>query len=374
MVWAQEAAQVVVTSDAQSQETTYTATSGACRISWIVSSLAINRGVVRQRSACSRPLAEQVPLIAKVMSKVLSEPSDAATLRTLYWGRLYPDGQPDSALAMRLALAAKRSELWDAVRGRPRTGNVNNQVRKLANNALIYAELREMFQKSGLDIQVAAVEKVLVAPAGKLPFFEQLPKGEIKATDRLPYDCMTWFSVTHLGPQRAELRTGIEGERIRRQHSGSPVTMWPFKKKAPTPDQLPIDGPWAISQGEHNGSVMIVRSNTGYAEFGSVPGYEHQVGIAVPLRAPEATGLPSPEENAELSTIEDTLCLALEEHAESLFAAVITTNGMREFVFYTRAPQEVRLRFGQLRDRITTHQLQLMIQPDKDWAVYARLR
>jgi hypothetical protein len=36
---------------------------------------------------------------------------------------------------------------------------------------------------------------------------------------------------------------------------------------------------------------MFVRRNIGYREFESVPGYEHQVGIAVPLRNPEASGL-----------------------------------------------------------------------------------
>jgi len=118
---------------------------------------------------------------------------------------------------------------------------------------------------------------------------------------------------------------------------------------------------------------MIVRSNTGYREFGSLPGYEHQVGIAVPLRAPEPTGLPSPAENAELSEIEDVICDSLEHQAESLLVAVITTSGMREFVFYTRAPQELQQRFPQLRGRITSHEIQLMIQPDKTWGVYAQL-
>jgi len=45
---------------------------------------------------------------------------------------------------------------------------------------------------------------------------------------------------------------------------------------------------------------------------------------------------------------------------------------MREFVFYTRAPQQVKERFEQLRDRIT-HQIQLMIQLDETWKVYAQL-
>ncbi len=194
-LWAQASGDVVVTTDSQSQDTSYTAANGSCRISWVVSGLAINRGGARLRFQCSLPIAEQVPLISKVMDKALA---GADLPHTLYWGRLYPDGRPDPTLAMRLAIAAKRSPLWDAPKGRPRSGNVNELVRKLANEALIYRELRDMFQAKGLDIHVTSVEKVLVAPAARLPFFEQLPAGEIRATDKLPFDCMTWFSITRL--------------------------------------------------------------------------------------------------------------------------------------------------------------------------------
>jgi hypothetical protein len=41
-------------------------------------------------------------------------------------------------------------------------------------------------------------------------------------------------------------------------------------KKAPTPDQLPINGPWAVFEGDCDGNIMIVRSNTGYRKFGSM--------------------------------------------------------------------------------------------------------
>jgi hypothetical protein len=148
--------------------------------------------------------------------------------------------------------------------------------------------------------------------------------------------------------------------------------MWPFRKKVPK--SLPIHGPWAVGVGETDGSVTIMRLNSGYAKFGNIHGYEHQVGIAIPLRAPEESGLPSPEEDAELAEIEGSLCLALEQDAESLLVAIITTGGMREFVFYTRAPQYVRQRFERFRDGIGSHEIQLMIQPDKDWDVYAQLR
>jgi hypothetical protein len=146
--------------------------------------------------------------------------------------------------------------------------------------------------------------------------------------------------------------------------------MWPFNNRTRIPDRLPIEGPWTVGQGENDGKVMIVRFNSGYKGFAPIPSYEYQAGIAVPLLAPESNGLPSSGENAELGGIEDTICASLEQEAQSLFVASITTCGMKEFVFYTRAPENVKQRFQNLQRSITTHDIQLMIQPDKNWEVY----
>ena len=143
--------------------------------------------------------------------------------------------------------------------------------------------------------------------------------------------------------------------------------------KSPDPNLLPIDGPWSVGESQYDGKVMIVRSNTGYRELKRVTGYEHQVGIAVPFRSPEPSGLPSPEEHVELDAIEDAISNSLQEQAESLLVAIITTSGMREFVFYTRAPQEVQHRFEQLRSRIASHEIQMMIQLDEAWEIYTEL-
>ncbi len=149
--------------------------------------------------------------------------------------------------------------------------------------------------------------------------------------------------------------------------------MWPFRKKSSQPLNLPIEGPWSVSHGENEGKAAIVRTNSGYKEFVPLAGYEHQLGIAVPFRAPEPTGLPSPEENMQLGDLEDALCDSLQIDAESLFVATITTSGMKEFVFYTKAPEQVKERFEAVRSTITSHELQFMIQPDKQWETYAQL-
>ena len=189
--------EVRVEYDSALRETNYTVVAGDCRISWTVYGSETNRGVIRHRSDCGLTLGAQAPLLAKLLRKVLESKAEAAQFRTLSWGRLYPDGARDATLAVRLALAAKRSAEWDAARGAPRGGDINGWVRKLANDALIYEELRHVFREVGLEIRLAGVEKVLVLEAGKLPFFEKLREGGAQVSDKLPFDCQTWFSVSH---------------------------------------------------------------------------------------------------------------------------------------------------------------------------------
>jgi len=192
--------EVTVQTDPGTHDTTYSIAKGNCRIRWVASGSEVNRGVVRQYADCALPFPEQVSLISKLMSRFLKDAAKKDAFRTLSWGRLFPDGPKDTEMAARLAEAAKRSPQWDAARGLPKTGDLNGFVRKLANEASIHAELREAFRNAGLDIEIASVEKVLVLRAGQLPFFDRLSTREVKATDRLPFDCQTWFKVSKLTP------------------------------------------------------------------------------------------------------------------------------------------------------------------------------
>ena len=144
--------------DSELRDTNYTVVAGDCRLSWKVYGSETNRGVIQHRPDCGLTLGEQAPLIAKVLRRVMESKAEAAQFRTLSWGRLYPDGARDATLSVRLALAAKRSAEWDAARGAPRGGDINGWVRKLANDALIYEELRPVFREVGLEIRLAGVE------------------------------------------------------------------------------------------------------------------------------------------------------------------------------------------------------------------------
>jgi len=190
---------VMVERDIDLRETRFTIAAGDCRIVWTVFGTEINRGLIRHRAVCGLPLSDQAPLIGMLLRKVMSSGAAAADFQTLDWGRLYPDGISDETMAIRLSLAASRSPEWDAGSGAPRKGDINGWVRRLANASSIFKELHPLFLEAGLEIQLSAVEKVLVLQARQLPFHEKLRLHGVQAEDKVPFDCQVWFSVRPVG-------------------------------------------------------------------------------------------------------------------------------------------------------------------------------
>ena len=185
---------VTIEHDSQWNATIYKISGRDCTIEWIARNSEI--GVIKQSAECAVSLSEQVPLLERICKQFFSKDKNAQAFRTLFWGRLEPDTPNGSReLSLRLALAAHQSPGWDAKRGRPKNGDINGFIRDLANREMIYPELKELFARFHKSITFSCAEKVLVQKAGELPFYEQLQQQGVKAADKLPFDCMTWFSV-----------------------------------------------------------------------------------------------------------------------------------------------------------------------------------
>ena len=99
-------------------------------------------------------------------------------------------------MSARLAIFSKQSPLWDSKQGRQRSGQINQVIIKLANQGQVYDEWQKAFNRHNVKILVSGVENVSVARAGDLPYFDELQTHGINAPDRLPYDCLIWFSLT----------------------------------------------------------------------------------------------------------------------------------------------------------------------------------
>lgn len=130
------------------------------------------------------------------------------------------------------------------------------------------------------------------------------------------------------------------------------------------------DGPWSISHGDFDDRPIIVRTNTGAARLAGDSRFPHRVGVGLPLRKPDERGFPPPEEMAALDAMEDKLVLALTAEGTALLVLVITTAGMREFVFYTSAPASVDSQLKRFQQKVETHELQHVVNEDSNWSVY----
>ena len=131
------------------------------------------------------------------------------------------------------------------------------------------------------------------------------------------------------------------------------------------------DGPWTVASGDSEGKPIFVRLNTGASAVSKQPALGHRVGIAVLLRAPDASGLPTSDESATLAHIEDAIAAALRVGHESILVVVLTTGGMREFMLYSAAPQNVEAAVETVRAQFPNYEIQFYVQPDADWDAYA---
>jgi len=188
--------EVQVTRRTEYQDSSYCLTLDDCRLCWQTFQSQINQGVVQSRTQCARSLEDQLEGLRALLTEIVHRDPNGTALHTLFWGRLVPDTpQDDHQMAVRLALAAFQSDQWDRKKGRPVKAEIVYWVRDLANSAMIYPELQKLFNSFNRRIEVASVEKVLVLPAGRLPFYGLLKAHGVKKGDMLPYDCLTWFSI-----------------------------------------------------------------------------------------------------------------------------------------------------------------------------------
>jgi len=148
-----------------------------------------------------------------------------------------------------------------------------------------------------------------------------------------------------------------------------------------TADQPALEGPmsgwkiadrWSIGKGEQDGKPIFTRFNLGLKPLVGRPEFRQQLGISVRLKDPTPDGLPTSAEAEQLSQIEDEIVRRFVPGNESLFAGVMTFNGMREYVLYTNDPKAASAKATDLVRDIHHHELQFAIHDDPSWANFKK--
>ena len=146
--------------------------------------------------------------------------------------------------------------------------------------------------------------------------------------------------------------------------------MWPFSKKTGESPRAPEPNDWILGQGERDGFPMIVRMADAYRGLAPIPAYDHHLIISVHLRNPRPNGFPSSEEADDLDSLEMSISQLLEIDNESLCVLVITNNGLRDLIFYTRNVESVKQRTEDAVALFAGFIVEFSMEPDKHWTIY----
>jgi hypothetical protein len=140
-----------------------------------------------------------------------------------------------------------------------------------------------------------------------------------------------------------------------------------FKKKMFT---FPSDSKWSVGQGASEGKPIFIRRNTSATTLAGHADYKFRIGVAILLHEPNSEGLPNKNEMEQINVIEDQLWENLEKDQNSLHVLTITTQSMREFIFYSRLPDVATASIENIRQKTQTHEIQSYVAEDYQWNVY----
>jgi hypothetical protein len=146
---------------------------------------------------------------------------------------------------------------------------------------------------------------------------------------------------------------------------------------APQADTAAVD-PFALSKWEmfkretSDGHLAYIRGNTALRDLRERQRFPYRAGFAVMFRKPNRYGLPTTDEARELTTLENEIDRAMSGKKLGFLSLVITTGGMREYVFYSDRPEAVRSLMAKMGGRIQGREVRSYVTADPGWDVYFR--
>jgi hypothetical protein len=132
------------------------------------------------------------------------------------------------------------------------------------------------------------------------------------------------------------------------------------------PSLDPWSGRWSVQEVERDGQRILVRRNTTAAAFAGGPRFRERVSIVVALPK-GADYTPA----ADVNRVETLLVEALERDRRAIAVLVLTTDAVREFVFYTADASWAAGVIGGLRPQAAPYALQVQTATDPAWERYA---
>jgi hypothetical protein len=131
-----------------------------------------------------------------------------------------------------------------------------------------------------------------------------------------------------------------------------------------------IQHKWAIGEAQYRGVPLIIRYSETAKEWLSHPELSVKLGFAIPLSNPIKKDLSRLEENSIIDAIEDIICREVFKRAVGLQALALTTDKVKELVFYIRPGADIAEIHAIVQQQVSTHEIQCLATKEPGWDSY----
>jgi hypothetical protein len=131
------------------------------------------------------------------------------------------------------------------------------------------------------------------------------------------------------------------------------------------------DNQWSVAQFEKNGKPLIVRYRNERPQSVEMAAFPFLLSATWAYQ-PNEFALPSADEMEWMDRFEDALASALETSQTAHLMVVLTGNGERDWLWYTRGEAEAMRQVNQALQGHKPYPIEFSVQKDRGWKAYAQ--
>ena len=126
---------------------------------------------------------------------------------------------------------------------------------------------------------------------------------------------------------------------------------------------------WAIAEGTHKDLPLLVRFREKLVPGIDVSNHPQLIRIYWEYEA-HTSGMPSEADSDEMEVFENRLVDALENDLAGVLAAVVTTNGYREWIYYINSVDTFASRLHNMPQEQVPYPITIETEADPEWDYY----
>lgn len=146
-----------------------------------------------------------------------------------------------------------------------------------------------------------------------------------------------------------------------------------FRKSQPPADLSVANGDqarWSLGKAKNDTGLMLIRRNQSAEALIGHPDLGIKLGFAIPFGVQTEGDFPDPEENAQVSDIEDQIMSAVAEATTGVHVLTLTDKICKELIFYIKPGADIATIHERLLADVTSHEVQCIAEHDPDWDLF----